>query len=315
MRFLVLGALTHANPPIGREGVAWVIDWERRTILHETHYVSPPDRVGDERCKRNLTTGTVANGRVYVCTSTEAVVMEDPSRPRVVHTFSHPSFNDLHHIIPYRDGYAVANTGLELIQFFDAAGRLTDSIDVLETIGATRERRADLDYRMIPDTKPHLVHPNHLQEHEGRLWCTRFMQKDCVNLFNPDERIDIGVGNPHDGFIRDGRMFFTTTNGHIVMADPVRRKVERVWNIAAMAGTRDLLGWCRGLEVVGDRAFVGFTSFRTTRAREFVTWVRHQARHLPTRIVCVDLSETYIADEWCFVPDDRWLIYSIHALD
>ena len=62
--------------------------------------------------------------------------------------------------------------------------------------------------------------------------------------------------------------------------------VER-YDLGALSGTKRLLGWCRGIEVVGDRIYVGLTQLRSTTHREVLRWMAkgEAGRKAPTRVL------------------------------
>jgi hypothetical protein len=72
------------------------------------------------------------------------------------------------------------------------------------------------------------------------------------------------------------------------------------------------LGWCRGVEVVGSRLFVGMTMLRATRHREAL---RHLVLgpKLPTRIVEIDLDGPRWVRDIEVGSDAGGTIYSVLA--
>jgi hypothetical protein len=82
----------------------------------------------------------------------------------------------------------------------------------------------------------------------------------------------------------------------VVAVDPVTLRRELELDLAALSGRRGALGWCRGVEVVGSRLFVGLTMIRATRHREVLRQLLKGPK-LPTRIVEVDLDRRRVARE------------------
>jgi hypothetical protein len=121
-------------------------------------------------------------------------------------------------------------------------------------------------------------------------------------------------GVPHDGKLRDGLLWFTQVHGRVVAVDPSHGR--RVWDLAIDEGGRGLPGWCRGVEKVGDRLFVGFTMLRSTRHRDVARWLLRGAdgRKRPTRIVEFDLARRRVVRELLVGNEAGGTIYGIQAL-
>jgi hypothetical protein len=292
---------------------------ECRTLVE---YVSPPETIPDEQPYAILfKAATLAGGRLYTCTQTEVLIYETTTWSRVGY-LSHPWFNDLHHVLPRPGGtLLVAVTGLDLVLEVEPGGEL------LRTWGALGQdpwQRFDpkVDYRKVPTTKPHASHPNFVFETGGGIWATRFEQKDAVCLTDPRRRIAIDVERPHDGIVDGSRAYFTTVDGHVVIADLESQRVERVVDLNAIAGSPLALGWCRGLAVLdgGRRLVVGFSRLRPTRFRENVRWVKHQLGlrstpgNLPSRIACFDFEAERLLWEENLEQHGLSVLFSIHAL-
>ena len=135
-----------------------------------------------------------------------------------------PGFNDLHHCIPWDGGLAVANTGLETVDHVSLDGDLLHRWDLLDSHPEARRIDPDLDYRRIPDTKPHRLHPNHLWVRDGELWVTGLKVPGAVRVTGDRRQITFETGRPHDGphdgrYIR-GQLAFTTVRGFVVLVDP-----------------------------------------------------------------------------------------------
>jgi hypothetical protein len=153
----------------------------------------------------------------------------------------------------------------------------------------------EIDYRQGISTKPHKSHPNHIVLVDDEIWVTRFEQKDAICLNRPsrtlNRSIQIGKERVHDGFLHDGRLYFTTVDGSIVIANPATLQIEQVIDLTEMHDAETLLGWCRGIWVEGEMAWVGFTRIRPTKFREAVSWVRTGFKQsLQTHIACYDLA-------------------------
>lgn len=252
-------------------------------------YVSPPEVCPPEAPAILFKSGTVVADLLYVCTQTEVLVYRLPSFERVAYV-SLPLFNDVHHVRPNRAGnLLIANTGLDMVVEVTMAG---DIVQIWNVLGEDPWQRfsPDIDYRRIPTTKPHLAHPNHVFHIGDEPWATRFQQKDAISLSDPRRRIDIGLERVHDGVVHEDRVYFTTVNGLVAIADTTDLKVIEVIDLTRAHPADMLLGWTRGIFVDGSRLWVGFSRIRPTKIRENVGWVLHGLkRDFGTHVGCYDL--------------------------
>jgi hypothetical protein len=272
-----------------RQGVLLRAEPATGNVVRRLEYISPP-AVRGENAPVLFKSGAMQNGKLYLCTQTEVMVWSLPELQQLVH-LSLPCFNDLHHVRPTPDGnLLVAISGLDLVVELNEAGDVLREWDVYDGRPWTRFS-PEVDYRPL-STKPHASHPNHLFWVDDEIWVTRFEQKDAICLNRPERRIQIGIERVHDGFLHAGRLYFTTVNGCVVIANPVTLRVEEVIDLTACHPADILLGWCRGIWVEGPYAWVGFTRIRPTKFREAVSWVRTGFRQsCPTHIACYDLVE------------------------
>jgi hypothetical protein len=98
--------------------------------------------------------------------------------------------------------------------------------------------------------------------------------------------------------LHNERLYFTTVNGYLVVANPNNCQVEETIDLNALHEEDTLLGWCRGVLLDGHRAWIGFSRIRPTRFRETLSWVRQGFRRsLPTRIACYDLAAKRLLTE------------------
>jgi hypothetical protein len=117
------------------------------------------------------------------------------------------------------------------------------------------------------------------------------------------------VGLPHDGVLHDGMIYFTTVNGHVVIANPITLQVEEVIDLNAIHGPDVQLGWCRGLFIANGEVWIGFSRLRSTRFRENVKWViQGRKTVLPTRVARYDLGKKTCVAEIDLEP------YGLHAV-
>lgn len=287
-------------------------------------YASPPDVCVDDKPSIVFKCGSIHDNALLLCTETEVFTLD--LRTKAVSDYiSLPCFNDVHHALMIRDGeYLVANTGLDMVLevFRDGTiGREWSAVDV--DIWSRFSR--DVDYRKIRSTKPHLAHPNFVFAHEAQLWTTRFNQRDAICLTKELDPITIGFAGPHDGVRHDTGIYFTTVDGHIVEIDAQTLKARRSIDLNEIEERTAPLGWCRGVYVVDQLAWVGFSRLRQTRLRQNVRWVKRGFRARssyetrPTRLAAYDLERRVLVDEINLEPYDFNAVFSIlpanHRLD
>lgn len=270
-------------------GVILRVNTERGDVETCLEYVSPPDACapGDPILFK---AGAVHDGRLYVCTQTEVLVYSLPGFERAGY-LSLPCFNDLHHVRPTPQGnLLIANSGLEMVLEIEPGGGVVREWNVLGEEPWMRFSKA-IDYRRGINLKPHRAHPNYVFYVGDEVWATRFEQKDALCLTHPGRRLPVGIERVHDGVVHQGRLYLTTVNGHLVIANPGTLAIEEVVDLSALHPENTLLGWCRGLLFEGNKAWIGFSRIRPTRFREAVSWVRSGfSRTLPTHIACYDLA-------------------------
>ena len=324
MKYLVLGGKNRADS-LGKPewtlfelAIAMLVDVESGTVQRFIEYESPPDVTGPGDTRAVLfKAGSLCDGRLYLCTQTEVLVYSFPDA-EMQRYLTLPCFNDLHHVRPAENGNLyVVSTGLDMVFEVDESDRIVNEWATVEGSGWSRFDRNE-DYRLWPTTKPHHSHPNYVFELDRELWVTRFEQRDALCLAGEDKTMPIEIQRPHDGEISDGRVYFTTVDGHVVVFDAATRKRIDVFSLNEIEGVDYPLGWCRGIHVLDrDRVVVGFSRIRPTRLQQNIRWVRHKfgtttSGLRPSRIAQYDLRRRRL--EWEYVLEDEGLnaIFSIH---
>jgi hypothetical protein len=255
-------------------------------------YQTPLNACPSERASFLFKTGTLVGRTFYACTGTEVLVYELPDFRRTGYV-SLFCFNDVHHVTPAANGnLLVASTGLDMVVEFNLAGAVIRQWNVLG--GEPWERFSkDIDYRKVPTTKPHRAHPNHVFQIGSEVWVTRGDLSDAVCLTKPGLRIPLGSVVVHDGHLHNGRLYFSTVDGTIVIVNPATRQIIEVIDLKQIDNPeQSLLGWCRGLFIVDEsKVWVGFTRVRKTKFREKVNWVKHvfHDKESPTHIALYDI--------------------------
>jgi len=213
----------------------------------------------------------------------------------------------------------VANTGLDMVVRCTAEGDLLQVWNVLQQPPWERFSPC-ADYRKVETTKPHKSHPNFVFELNGQLWVTRFRQRDAICLDDPAKRIEIAVQRPHDGILYEGKIYFTTVDGKIVIANADTLQVETIVDLQKMEDGNALLGWCRGLLVVDTKKiWVGFSRIRKTQFQENVLWLRNVIREgmteKPTHIALYDLARGGCVQEYELEQYGMNIVFSIFPAD
>lgn len=273
------------------------LDPSTGTAKVELEYKTPREARATEESSITFKTASLVGNKLYTCSSTEVLVFEVPSFRRVGY-ISLPCFNDLHHVKPTPEGnLLVASTGLDMVVMFTPEGRVLAEWNVLGKDPWSRFSR-DVDYRKVESTKPHESHPNSVFQLGADVWVTRLTQKDAICLTTPGKRINIAVQHPHDGLVCGDRIYFTTVDGRIVIANRHSLQIDQIIDLNEIHRVRHmqdvLLGWCRGILPLDERrVWVGFTRVRKTKFTENVLWVKHafKDRERATHIALYDIVE------------------------
>ena len=279
------------------------IDAGSGELLAEATYESPREHRPDEPDANVVfKAGSINGDELHVCTQTEILTYRLPDL-ELVSCVSHPWFNDLHHVMANGNGsFLVAVTGLDLVVEISRDGEIVAEYPVPGGDTWSRFDR-DADYRKVLTTKPHQVHPNYVFRHDGELWATRFVQRDAVRITGGPAGIEGQGEKLHDGSVVGDKVYLTSVDGHLVVADLRSGRTLAVHDFNAMVESDRILGWCRGLHVLDeDRVVVGFSRLRPTKIRENLQWVkfslglRENAGKLGTRLGCFNLARSRL--EW-----------------
>lgn len=243
--------------------------------------------------------GALEGDRLYACTSTEVMVFQVPSFRRLA-WISLPMFNDLHHVRPAPNGsLEVVVTGLDMVAEITLQGEV---VHCWSALGEDPWRRFSptTDYRRVNTLKPYQTHANFVFWAQDELWVTRGDLGDAICLTDPERRIVLGTSECiHDGWLRDGYIYFTSVDGHIyVVSERTLRVEDRVdLNVISRDGG---YSWCRGiLPADSHRVWVGFTRIRSTRWKERIRWIKGMVSTVsrPTRLALYDLAARRLLKE------------------
>ncbi len=315
MQILFSGAIPSPEHQRGAIGLLGIFDTERGEIVHECRW-QPPEPLRAPGQKVQLTGFSWVEDALHVCTHNAIVRFDDWPPREPASLTSIPTWNDLHHCLPWQGGLAVANTGLETIDLLSKEGELESRIDVLEGVEGARVIDPERDLRRLPDTKPHLRHPNHLFVRGEALWTTQLETSDAICLTGDASPLRFPEGLPHDGAAIGDANVFTTVTGHLVRvgADPSDRRSTR---LADFDPDHEEMGWCRG--VCGDpadaeRFFVSFSMVRRPRWRTVGYRMKHGHAAPPSRLCHFDLREGCMRSSWQIGPDRGYVLFQLEAL-
>jgi len=291
------------------QGLILRVDTATGDVAPVFTYISPDDAVADDGAV-SLQASSLHDGRLYTCTETEVMLYAVPEFEQLAYV-SLPCFNDVHHVRRSVGGnFLVANAGLEMVLELTESGEIVETFNVLgEDPWAAYDR--NMDYRKI-STKPHRAHPNFVFYLGEEPWATRFEQGDATSLRDPGRRIDVSTVRIHDGVLHEGRLYFTTVDGKIVVVDAESLRTIEEIDLTTFHDDRALLGWCRGVFLDGDHLWVGFSRIRPTRFRANVAWAARGFRQSkPTHVACYDLARRECLLEIDLEPAGLSALYSI----
>ena len=287
-----------------------VLDRDRGAIVKERaiHVSHPPTDFDQAGCPH------LGDDGVLWQPTRNALHRVDPSTLEATEVVSHPLFHDNHSAPPglTPDSLLVTSTGIETVLEVGKDGSTRE----VWRLGPQYD--LDTDFRDEPNDifKPHDQHPNQAFVLDGKRWATCLYQHACKGL-DHDGRWDLGPGKPHDGIVRGDWVWFTTTDGGVIAIDPATGKREVDIAVAELEGASGVFGWARGLDVRGDRLWLGVSVIRSSKWKELAREMLRGAkgRREPTRVIEVDWRNKKVIDSW-LVGDSagEGVIYGVTAL-
>ncbi len=273
------GVADRDHSPLYRDGVLARVDAASGEVVVVGAWRSSPEACGGaaDRLGHALK-GLARDGDRWLLVGERELLWVDDDG-RLTDRFTHPWFNDLHDARRVDGALWIACSGLDCV--LEVRGD-----DVLSHgVGASSSFDRGVDWRTV-STRPHAIHPNHLFEHDGSVWVTRFQLGDACRVIG-EGHLEVPADRLHDGLPLEGRVWFTAVDGRLIglggppTVTPIRE-----------AGTEPL-GWCRGLAWHDDHWWVGMTRIRATRWRQNLAWLRgalrgtQEASKRPTRLLVV----------------------------
>ena len=323
-RFLVSGGRQAVNAYELQEwnrseaGVLLLVDTDQGSVKRLMEYRSDPALLSaTERMGTTFKCGEVVGGDLYIPTEWEVLRIRLADM-EIVEKWSSKFFNDVHAVTLRGDNLIVTSTGLDAVFEVGRDGLLINEWSVLEGRNIWEKFDKDVDYRKVPSTKPHASHPNFSVVMDGEIWTTRFIQKDVVCLTDPTRKgFEVGVERPHDGHLINGKLYYTTVNGSVVIIDPTSGQQDEVFDLNACKRDMRPLGWCRGLARADQMLFLGFSRLRPTKLTANLAWVKDLRKNLstsvsrPTRLGVYDFSKKQHIKDINLEPYGMNILFSI----
>jgi len=300
--------------------VVQFINWENKQVDNEIKYLSPVENIGMGLSM--MFKGAYRSGEdLWIVTNTE-VLQYEMTNNKLVSVFSDPSFNDLHGVYVNNEEIYICNTGLEIVQCMNTKGEITNQWNIAEYPTWDRFDK-EVDYRKIATTKPHEVHINHIFNLDGEMWVNLGSQRKAQSLDNKDRIIDLdsmfGVDEKvlcHDGLVKGDFIYFTSVNGSLVIVSKQTLKVEERIDLNKSANLNKVIGWTRGCEVIGTKAYIGVSKMRHSKFKDYTKWiVKGDKVSLPSSILEVDLLTKDIVDIYEIENHSGAGVYSIIAVN
>jgi hypothetical protein len=323
LNFIVSGGLSRdyriklKSGQIHKKAVLAVVNWDEKKIVKSMNYSSPPEHCPEVYPSIRFTAMSFNDDKIILPTGTE-VLFVDKSKLEIERCISNKYFNDVHFARIIDDELAVVSTGLERIVFLDLK---TENIKRIIKPGNMDFKEVDetIDYRKINSTSPHLVHPNYLINDINNIYITRFAQKDIVDLNNPNVSFPVAEERIHDGKIIGGKIYFTSVDGNVIILDLRTKKILKKIDLWKIDERKGLLGWCRGIEVIDNFAYVVFSQFRKTKLLANIKWAMDKVPGnkflnvlAPTRICKYNLDTEQKIDELIIDSSAIDTIFDIH---
>lgn len=229
-------------------------------------------------------------GRLYIVTLWEFLVL-DARDFTILLRVAHPRFNQLHHAMPYRSGYALANTKRDEILFLDKSGAIEHSIHL--TLGP--EGCIYGEANANPNQSDDRCHPNFLFSlTDGSLYAT-LLRADCaVNVHAPEQRFHTGaLGHPHAGHIYGNQVYFVTTEGFVSIHHKGVVMPVACMDMGRNYQERTKIGIPKGLLIDDGMAIVVFDRYAPKNGLALPDdW-----RILPSRVSVFELCSGMLVDE------------------
>jgi hypothetical protein len=283
-----------AESGYGYQGAETILlDWDKKISSTILTYESPAENLG-KGLSMMFKGAFVENGMLYIVTNTE-VLKFDLNKKEILDVLTSNTFNDLHGVFVKENAIYVCNTGLEIVQKF-IEGCLVAEWN-LATPPTWERFDRNYDYRKSSGTKPHEAHINHVFELNGDPWVNLGGQCRAQNVLDSTQFIDLKECFEknervlcHDGIVRGDFIYFTAVNGLVIIVDKETKKVVKKINLHELNNIEQKVGWTRGIEVIGNRAFIGITRARKSKYKEYTKWMLGMKKQFSSSIIEIDIE-------------------------
>ena len=286
-------------------GVIYEYDSEDKTLVEKVNYQTPLKFRPKKNFSISFKSASIFNNKLYITSLTEVLVYTLPNY-KLEERISLKIFNDLHHVIRYKNDIFIVITGLDIVARYSLSKKKILCVyNCFPEIDTWNRFDKQKDYRKINTTKPHLCHPNHVTIHDDKLFITRYKQQDVLVYSLEGKIIDtiiLNEGIPHDGSIFNNKLIYTVVNGKIIEINKNNLKETEIINLNKFEKKGRSLGWCRGFQQLDDKNYVGFSRIRPTKFIENVKWLGNKLTNevklkKPTRLVCYNKNYSKILKE------------------
>jgi hypothetical protein len=292
------------------------LDLDSGQVVREMGWDTPDEHRSDPASDQEFTSAEWWSPGVLLQPTHTEVLWIDTLRWTVEKVVSDPRMHGVHSAVPRPGGgFTVSAAGPQSVLEFDEKNQcVAHHYLPAGVFSEDFKDQADLRRCHHDAFKPHRFHPNHAVYLPDGLWVT-CLETHSARSLDGDGEISLG-GMAHDGRLREGCVWYTRVDGCVLGFDPVTRKEVARIELNTLLDSRRLLGWCRGIEVVGRRLFVGMSMLRRTRHREVLRWMTQgeRGRKEPTRVLEVDLDERRVVNTWVLGNHAGGTIYGLNAI-
>lgn len=249
------------------------------TLTAEYNHEFKKGEIGADTDRIFKSASETENG-ILVVSETQVVELSKPPF-KLLESYSDPSFNDLHHAIQHKDGFMIANTGLDCLSYYNKSDASVTHYPTTLASGINRIK-PNIDYRQIRTTKPHFTHPNFVFQLNDEVWVTRCDTMDAISIENPSKRINLNHDLVHDGVIHKNLIYFTFIDGHICVYNSDTLKLKHSLSLSEFVPGP--LGWCRGiLPLSANIVCIGVSKTRQSKR------ITGPGEHNFARVLIVDI--------------------------
>ncbi|MEM5505588.1 hypothetical protein WNY81_12050 [Shewanella frigidimarina] len=261
--------------------------------------------------------GSIYNNHLWLCSSNQVLAYSLPDF-ELTQVIDDPLFNDLHYVLPEKDGLFVVNTGLESLDYFNYDGKLINRTLLTSDERTIQRTSAVPDFRVI-DSKPHFMHANYcFRKDDGHMLLTLVRQRRIVDTGNWGWASPEYSASPHEGFIayyapiNKDCLWVTTVPGEIIASDIVTGEIIKKWDLK---NSQIAPGWTRGLYILVDGFLVGVTKIRSSNAGYYSGWGKEDVENSRTTVSYIPFENKLPTVSIDVLNDRNSKVFSILSAD